>query len=143
MDKEELLIEIITEKLHEKSSDPNSNIDQRRAFILILKTLKQILDEQSEFLSKQEDLTSKIESFEELTINNNIALANQTSNKLEDLKKSIDTSVDNLNAIIANSQFWKKFWHKVLIFAAAIGTLAMLLTYLITFNILKIVWTIR
>jgi predicted RNA-binding protein with EMAP domain len=143
MDKDELFIELITEKLHEKSSSANNEFDQRKAFIQILKTLHSILDEQSESIIKVNSLIEKIESIESSLDAKIVDLSKDTSNKLSEVKTSADEVKDSLDSIISNSSFWKKFWQKVLIFLAAIGTLVAIIAYLISFNFLKIQWTIH
>jgi seryl-tRNA synthetase len=143
MDKDELFIELISEKLHEKSSFSNNDFDQRKAFIQILKTLHQIFDEQSELISKQNDLTEKIDALKLEIDTKTSTLSSEISEKLNDLKTTVDGVKTSLDSIIENSQFWKKFWQKVLIFLAAIATLVAIIAYLISFNFLKVVWTIH
>jgi hypothetical protein len=143
MDKDELFIELISEKLHEKSSLSNNDFDQRKAFIQILKTLHQIFEEQSDLIAKQNDLIEKVETLETNINAKTVTLSSEISEKLNKLTIAITGAKASLDSIIQNSQFWKKFWQKVIIFLAAIGTLIAIIAYLIAFNFLKVVWTIH
>jgi len=164
----DFILQILAEKLAESNSELSAD-----AFVIIIKTLHSILDNQeeaykllNEFLKEQklvtpeltrieEKLESISESIEKIikldsqikSIHDDtsaIKLSNVNLNSsLGEINSNLKKSNLSLNSLIENKKAWNKFLEKVVIYIFAVGSIIGAVAIANQFGLFQIVWNLK